>query len=124
MAKKRKNRSDRLVLPLQPSDVTRDNVHAFIEKQMEEEDVRRRERDESPEIKSIVDENNRRSHLPSEDPEHICGIFCDGQDGQSSMCWRVRDKLGYYHPKNHEAIEKHVEAKRRKREARLRAQQR
>lgn len=26
------------------------------------------------------------SRLPSYDPQHVCGMFCDGQDGSSSKC--------------------------------------
>lgn len=32
-------------------------------------------------------------YLPPEHPEHICGIRCDGQDGASSYCSRIRRKL-------------------------------
>lgn len=31
--------------------------------------------------------------LPSEHPDHICGALCDGQDGSSSHCARLRRKL-------------------------------
>lgn len=36
---------------------------------------------------------SRRSRLPSEHPDHICGLACDGQDGQNSYCARLRRKL-------------------------------
>lgn len=48
---------------------------------------------DTPERRAIVAENRRRSSLPSEHPEHICGMLCDGQDGQSSYCARLRLKL-------------------------------
>lgn len=38
-------------------------------------------------------ETARRSNLPSEDPDHIHGMRCDGQDGNSSYCERLRVKL-------------------------------
>lgn len=31
--------------------------------------------------------------LPSEDPNHTCGMHCDGQDGTNSYCARIRRKL-------------------------------
>lgn len=31
-----------------------------------------------------------RSKLPASDPDHICGVFCDGQDGRSSRCAQER----------------------------------
>ena len=66
--------------------------------------VKKREADETkayynrPDIKAQVEENNRRSGLPPEDPDHICGMRCDGQDGQSSDCYKIRMKLfGKWH---------------------------
>lgn len=51
-----------------------------------------------PDIKAQGEENSRRSNLPMEDPEHICGLFCDGQDGSNSDCCLVRTKLfGQWH---------------------------
>lgn len=44
---------------------------------------------ESEEYKEV----QRRTHLPSSHPDHICGIFCDGQDGSNSHCARLRAKL-------------------------------
>jgi hypothetical protein len=41
----------------------------------------------------VVAENSRRSSLPSEHPEHIHGMMCDGQDGMNSYCVRLRTKL-------------------------------
>jgi hypothetical protein len=32
------------------------------------------------------------SRIPSWHPQHICGIFCDGQDGASSQCARDKRK--------------------------------
>lgn len=49
-----------------------------------------------PDIVAQGEENNRRSNLPSEHPEHICGMRCDGQDGRTSDCWRLREKLGFH----------------------------
>lgn len=34
-----------------------------------------------------VDSNSR---LPSWHPRHVCGMFCDGQDGLFSKCFRDR----------------------------------
>ena len=31
--------------------------------------------------------------LPSEHPDHVCGILCDGQAGPTSYCYRLRQKL-------------------------------
>lgn len=30
------------------------------------------------------------SKLPSYDPDHVCGVFCDGQDGRSSECAKAK----------------------------------
>jgi len=30
------------------------------------------------------------SRLPGWHPKHVCGLFCDGQDGSSSQCARER----------------------------------
>ena len=30
------------------------------------------------------------SKIPSWHPRHVCGIFCDGQDGQNSYCAREK----------------------------------
>lgn len=38
-------------------------------------------------------EIERRTLLPPEDPEHLCGPTCDGQDGSNSYCTRLRQKL-------------------------------
>lgn len=35
----------------------------------------------------------RRAPLPSEHPDHTCGLHCDGQDGSNSHCARLRSKL-------------------------------
>lgn len=40
-----------------------------------------------------ISEINRRSNLPPEHPDHICGMMCDGQDGSNSYCARLRWKL-------------------------------
>lgn len=58
---------------------------------VEDEEARRLR--ESPEQQAVSDENSRRSRLPSEHPDHICGMLCDGQDGQNSYCSRLRRKL-------------------------------
>lgn len=34
------------------------------------------------------------SKLPSYDPEHVCGLFCDGQDGRNSECAKARRECG------------------------------
>jgi len=38
-------------------------------------------------------EESFRKDLPSEHPDHTCNMFCDGQDGQTSYCYRLRKKL-------------------------------
>lgn len=48
---------------------------------------------DTPANRRIIDENRRRSSLPSEHPEHIHGMMCDGQDGMNSYCCRLRMKL-------------------------------
>lgn len=63
-------------------------------KEIHEEDTSRHEKMNSPEVQRRIMEINRKSNLPSDDPEHICGPRCDGQDGQSSYCYRLRSKLG------------------------------
>lgn len=30
------------------------------------------------------------STIPSDDPAHVCGMYCDGQDGMNSLCARTR----------------------------------
>ena len=51
-----------------------------------------------PGIKAQIAENAHRSNLPPEDPDHICGMMCDGQDGRNSDCCRIRVKLfGKWH---------------------------
>lgn len=57
-----------------------------------EDEVARQLR-ERPEQIAAAAENSRRSRLPSEHPDHICGLSCDGQDGQNSYCARLRRKL-------------------------------
>ena len=61
--------------------------------EMEQEDRAREKAEHTLERETIVEENNRRSNLPSEHPEHMCGMMCDGQDGWNSDCARVRRKL-------------------------------
>lgn len=67
---------------------------ALAKRQIAEEDeVARQETLNSQKDQAIAAENSRRSQLPSEHPEHICGLGCDGQDGQNSYCARLRRKL-------------------------------
>lgn len=47
----------------------------------------------SPDVIAICVELNRRTSLPPENPEHLCGMSCDGQDGYGSDCALVRNKL-------------------------------
>lgn len=63
--------------------------------EIEAEDSRRRANSVCAydEQKRIIAENQRKSSLPSEDPEHIHGMMCDGQDGMNSYCERLRRKL-------------------------------
>lgn len=37
--------------------------------------------------------NEDRSKLPSEDPNHVCGMHCDGQDGWTSNCAKRRRQV-------------------------------
>lgn len=60
--------------------------------EIEDEDRRARQVHSIDEQHTIA-ENRRRSLLPSEDPEHIHGMLCDGQDGMNSYCERLRRKL-------------------------------
>lgn len=61
--------------------------------EIEDENRRSREANDTPERRAQGEENSRRSSLPSEHPDHICGMLCDGQDGWTSHCYRLRDKL-------------------------------
>lgn len=55
-----------------------------------QEDAKRYER-----FKGTLDKRNSHDrNLPSENPDHTCNMLCDGQDGQSSYCYRLRSKLG------------------------------
>ena len=62
-------------------------------KEMQEENILSWGRANSPSNRRTIEENHRRSSLPSEHPDHICGIMCDGQDGSNSDCARLRRKL-------------------------------
>lgn len=64
---------------------------AAAEAEIDAEDLRPRVYNVDEE--RVIAENARRSSLPSEDPEHIHGMMCDGQDGMSSYCERLREKL-------------------------------
>lgn len=57
------------------------------------EEDRRARRVHSVKSEQVIAENHRRSSLPSEDPEHVHGMLCDGQDGMNSYCERLREKL-------------------------------
>lgn len=57
------------------------------------EDRRAERLPETPEYKASVAENQRRSLLLSEHPDHICSLRCDGQDGPRSYCARLRRQL-------------------------------
>lgn len=61
--------------------------------EIEAENKKSREYTETPEYVAACEENSRRASLPSEDPEHIHGMMCDGQDGSNSYCDRLRNKL-------------------------------
>ena len=60
-------------------------------REIAEEDARARRM--SAKDEAVVAETRRRSQLPSEHPEHIHGMMCDGQDGDNSYCARIRRKL-------------------------------
>ena len=77
-----------------------ERFHMVTEKRMptdaEIEEARRQINEEDKKQEGLIveyAENRRRNHLPSEHPEHICGVMCDGQDGYSSYCARIRRKL-------------------------------
>lgn len=57
------------------------------------EDEAARNRLSEPDVAAQIAENQCHSQLPSEHPDHIHGIMCDGQDGMSSYCSRLRFKL-------------------------------
>lgn len=61
--------------------------------EIKEEDRRAEEARRTPERLAAEAENYRRSSLPSEHPDHLCGLMCDGQDGSNSYCARLRFKL-------------------------------
>lgn len=63
------------------------------QEEIEAEDCAQVVRMNTLERRAIEAENSRRSSLPSEDPEHIHGLMCDGQDGWNSYCSRLRRKL-------------------------------
>ena len=66
---------------------------AAAEREMRAEDVAVRKLQDTSERRAIETETSRRSSLPPEHPDHICGMMCDGQDGASSYCARLRRKL-------------------------------
>lgn len=43
--------------------------------------------------KRLAESSRSRDSLPSEHPDHVCGLMCDGQDGSNSQCARLRTKL-------------------------------
>ena len=66
---------------------------AAAKREIAVEDDAARQLREAPDQLAIAAENSRRSRLPSEHPDHICGLSCDGQDGSNSYCARLRRKL-------------------------------
>jgi hypothetical protein len=69
---------------------TPEQIEAAVrEIEAEDKAARARIREYDP----VAAENGRRSQLPSEHPEHIHGMMCDGQDGMNSYCERLRRKL-------------------------------
>lgn len=78
--------------------VNKDNVYDWLRAVKEQEAAKSKAYYDRPDIKAKVEENARRSNLPPEDPDHICGMMCDGQDGSNSDCARIRRKLfGKWH---------------------------
>lgn len=61
-------------------------------REIDEEDARALDTKRNSYLRAEA-ENRRRSNLPPEHPDHICGMFCDGQDGSNSYCARLRRKL-------------------------------
>ena len=60
--------------------------------------VAQAKREVKEEIRIAEEQKRARSRklldgLPSEHPDHVCGLMCDGQDGASSYCARLRFKL-------------------------------
>ena len=74
-----------------PEQTEADRVTAAKMEILAEDEAARRI--DTPERQAQVEENRRRNHLPSEARDHICGMMCDGQDGASSYCARLRRKL-------------------------------
>jgi hypothetical protein len=73
--------------------VPTDEQVTAVKREIEIEDLKRQHRIEDPDRVAVERENARRSSLPSEHPEHIHGMMCDGQDGMNSYCERLRRKL-------------------------------
>lgn len=71
---------------------TKDEVER-AKREIAEEDVVRVSKYNTPEVFAVIEENNRRTRLPSEHPDHLHGLMCDGQDGMNSYCERLRRKL-------------------------------
>ena len=66
---------------------------ARVQAEILAEDEAHAKAQDTPERRAQAAEVSRRAGLPSEHPEHIHGLRCDGQDGQSSYCERLRAKL-------------------------------
>lgn len=78
--------------------ITPDNVYEWLAAQKKREEQDTKAYYNRPDIKKKAEENARRSNLPPEHPDHICGIMCDGQDGTNSDCCKIRMKLfGKWH---------------------------
>lgn len=78
--------------------VDSNNIYDWLKAVKQREADERKAYYEKPEVKAAIEENARRSNLPPEHPEHLCGWMCDGQDGWSSDCCKIRTKLfGKWH---------------------------
>lgn len=64
--------------------VTRLNVYDWLKQEKAKEERRRSRGSASVPL-----------DLPPDHPDHTCGLCCDGQDGRSSDCARIRRALGY-----------------------------
>ena len=74
---------------LAPAETKKRDRHDFFEHFEDKKDKVRTTRQFKP-----GDDIERRVHLPSENPDHLCGLLCDGQDGvKTSDCARVRIRL-------------------------------
>lgn len=79
-------------------EITAENVRDWLSAVRKQEEEQREAYYNRPDVKVKIEESRRRTSLPPEHPDHTCGMMCDGQDGQSSNCYKIRMKLfGRWH---------------------------